>query len=166
MNQLFKNLERFCIAILVALVMLCFWQVFSRYGLNNPSTFTEELLRSFLVWMVMLGSALAFRTREHLALVFIFEKLTPSKAKILRIINDCIVLAFTLLVMVYGGYDLIISAGTQKTAILGISMSLVYSCVFISGLLVTVIQIQHIITTFSTEPQDKNKSPADAHTVN
>ncbi|MCY9852058.1 TRAP transporter small permease [Vibrio mediterranei] len=164
MEIIFKQLERLCIIILVALVILCFWQVFSRYGLNNPSTFTEELLRSFLVWMVMLGSALAFKTREHLALVFIFEKLSPKAGKKLRIINDCIVLFFTLFVMVYGGYDLIVSAGSQKTAILGIPMSWVYSCVFISGLLVTLIQIQHILVTIKSQPD--NSSTADTSVAN
>ncbi len=46
----------------VMLVLLIFgtWQIFTRWILNDPSTFTEELLRYLLIWAGMIGAAYCF----------------------------------------------------------------------------------------------------------
>ena len=33
------------------------WQIFTRWILKNPSTFTDEFLRYVLIWASMIGSA-------------------------------------------------------------------------------------------------------------
>ncbi len=48
------------LVVLMALVVLnVAWQVVSRYGLGRPSSFTDELSRFLLVWIGLLGAALA-----------------------------------------------------------------------------------------------------------
>lgn len=45
------------------MVVGCFWQIFTRFVLNNASSWTEELLRYALTWLTMLGVPYAYRKR-------------------------------------------------------------------------------------------------------
>ena len=50
------------------MLFLCvLWQVFSRYVLNNPATFTEEVSRFAVIWLSLLGTAYACGKLEHMA---------------------------------------------------------------------------------------------------
>lgn len=67
------------------------WQVFSRYVLNNPSTFTEEIMRYSLIWVGLLGSAYGFYKHEHMALTILPNKLTGiARFTLSFAINMCI----------------------------------------------------------------------------
>lgn len=46
------------------MTVLVLWQVFTRYVLNNPAAFTEELVKYSLMWTAFIGAALAFFTRD------------------------------------------------------------------------------------------------------
>ena len=47
--------------LLAAISALGLWQVVARFVLSQPSTWTEESMRRLLIWMVMLGTVVAFR---------------------------------------------------------------------------------------------------------
>ena len=66
---------RFLMA-LAMLTLLVFgtWQIFTRWVLGNPSTFTDELLRYVLIIAGFIGSAYCFYRDEHLALTLITDK--------------------------------------------------------------------------------------------
>ncbi|MCM2676141.1 TRAP transporter small permease [Alkalicoccobacillus plakortidis] len=69
-----------CSSVLVVfLVAGAIWQVFTRFVLQNPSVFTEEVLRFSLIWIGFLGASYAFGHREHLALTFLTSKLAGQK---------------------------------------------------------------------------------------
>ena len=54
--------------LLSIMTLLVLYQVFTRYILNSPAAFTEELVRYFLIWTSFIGAAYAFSTREHMSL--------------------------------------------------------------------------------------------------
>ena len=54
------------------------WQIFTRWILKNPSTFTDEFLRYVLIWASMLGSAYCFYKDEHLALDLVKDRVKGS----------------------------------------------------------------------------------------
>ena len=64
-------LSTLCTVLLVFMTFLVIWQVFTRYVLNDPASFTEELVRYSLIWTGFIGAAYAFSTREHMALTFL-----------------------------------------------------------------------------------------------
>lgn len=137
-------LSRIAALLLIAMTFLVIYQVFTRYVLNNPSDFTEELVRYLLIWTGFIGAAYAFSTREHMALVFVRDKLNDKNKKILIILIDAVVLAFALFIMIIGGSKLAFSARKEFSALLGISRSLVYSMAPISGVFIVIIQIINI----------------------
>jgi TRAP-type C4-dicarboxylate transport system permease small subunit len=58
---------QFTIALLMGLMVLnVTWQVFSRYVLGDPSSFTDELARYSMIWLGLLGAAYVSGKQGHL----------------------------------------------------------------------------------------------------
>lgn len=54
----------FVLAFLVAaMVVICCWQVITRFVLGNPSKYTEEILRFALIWLTMLLCTVCLRRK-------------------------------------------------------------------------------------------------------
>lgn len=137
-------LSRIAAILLSAMTFLVLYQVFTRYVLNNPADFTEELVRYLLIWTGFIGAAYAFSTRQHMALVLLRDKLNPNKKRILMTLIDSLILLFALLVITIGGIKLAMSAEKVYSALLGIPRSLVYSMAPISGVFIVMAQVINI----------------------
>lgn len=142
-------LARLCTLLLVTMTLLVLWQVFSRYVLNAPSSFTEELVRYFLIWTGFIGAAYAFSTREHMALTFLRDKLGDDQRRLVTIIVDVIILIFALSILVVGGVKLAVAAKMEYSALLGIPRSLVYAMAPISGVFIIISQIVNLYEDFT-----------------
>jgi TRAP-type C4-dicarboxylate transport system permease small subunit len=97
----------FLACVLLAVVsLLGIWQVGTRFLFSQPSTWTEELLRRLLIWMVMLGAAVAFRQG---ALISVDLMLRTARGKWRTFVNWVItVTSLTLLgVLIWYGFDLV-----------------------------------------------------------
>ena len=70
---------------LSAISAILFAAVTSRYFLNNPITWAEDATCFLLVWMVLAGSVVAMRKRDHVAIDLLVEKLPPIINQILKI---------------------------------------------------------------------------------
>lgn len=68
--------EAFAALILAFEVTLAFVNVVTRYYLKVPLAFMEELEIHTFVWLTMLGTAIAFRQRAHLNMVFVVQRLS------------------------------------------------------------------------------------------
>ncbi|MFC0262059.1 TRAP transporter small permease [Fontibacter flavus] len=124
------------------------WQVLSRYVVQNPSSFTDELSRYMLIWLGMLGAAFVAGKDQHLAIDILPKKLTGKpKLKLLILINT-LVLLFALIAMVLGGGNLVYITYIleQKSATLQIPLAYIYTIVPISGILVVYYQIFQILS--------------------
>ena len=130
--------------LLSVMTLLVLYQVFTRYVLNSPAAFTEELVRYFLIWTGFIGAAYAFITREHMCLVLLRDSLKPESRRILMTFLDVLILIFAVFVITIGGFKLAMSARKVYSALLGIPRSLVYSMAPISGLFIIVSQIINI----------------------
>ena len=130
--------------LLSVMTLLVLYQVFTRYVLDSPAAFTEELVRYFLIWTGFIGAAYAFLTREHMCLVLFRDNLKPEKRRILMIVLDVLILVFAILVITVGGFKLAMSARQVYSALLGIPRSLVYGMAPVSGLFIIMAQIINI----------------------
>lgn len=137
-------LSRIAALLLSAMTFLVLYQVFTRYVLSNPASFTEELVRYLLIWTGFIGAAYAFSTRQHMALVLLRDKLSPGRKKILMTVIDALILFFALFVIIIGGVKLAMSAEKVYSALLGIPRSLVYSMAPVSGVFIVMAQIINI----------------------
>ena len=68
-------LEKILISIMSLMVINVLWQVFSRYILSDPSSFTDELARYLMIWLGVLGAAYVAGKGNHVAITYFSEKL-------------------------------------------------------------------------------------------
>ena len=139
-----KILSIACAVLLTFMTVLVLIQVFSRYILNSPVAFTEELVRYSLIWTGFIGAAYAFSTREHMSLTLIRDKFTGKAHTALLVVIDGLILLMAIFVFTIGGVKLAVSASREFSALLGIPRSLVYSIAPISGVFIVLAQIINI----------------------
>lgn len=139
-----KILSIACAVLLTFMTVLVLIQVFSRYILNSPVAFTEELVRYSLIWTGFIGAAYAFSTREHMSLTIIRDKFTGKAHTALLVVIDALILLMAIFVFTIGGFKLAVSASREFSALLGIPRSLVYSIAPISGVFIVLAQIINI----------------------
>ncbi|MGN0371826.1 MAG: TRAP transporter small permease [Enterocloster sp.] len=141
MTRLLAAIATILLSIMTLLVL---YQVFTRYVLNSPAAFTEELVRYFLIWTGFIGAAYAFITREHMCLVLLRDNLNPAARRVLMTAIDILILIFAVFVITIGGFKLAMSAEKVFSALLGIPRSLVYAMAPISGVFIIAAQIINI----------------------
>lgn len=144
-NYIEKVLTVVTCIMMVIMVVGALWQVFSRYVLNDPSLFTEELLRFMLIWTAMLGACYAFSTDKHLALIFIKNKFDGKLKLMIDTFIDFMTMFFAGIILVKGGLQLTMSTMKQLSPILLLPMGLVYSVIPLSGIIIIIVQILNIV---------------------
>ena len=114
--------------LLAAAAAAAFYQVFTRFVLEQPSTWSEVLTRTLLIWMVYLGVAGAFRTGA-LVSVDVLHKLSRGRAR--RAIEALITLSsLTLLgIMLWYGAQMAYRVRFQNLAGLEISIAWAYAAI-------------------------------------
>lgn len=112
------------------------WQVFSRYVLQMPAIFTEELVRFLLIWVALLGAAYSFGAHKHLSLSLLKDKASKKIQTILDIIIILIIMFIAIALLCYGGSKLIMVTWNQKSSVLQISMRYIYTILPLSGILI------------------------------
>jgi len=140
-------LNRLLQALLVLITVVVTWQVFSRYVLNDPSSFTEELARFLLIWLTLLGCVFAYRHNTHLGLDMVYVQSSPSQRKVMYYFIQVCVAVFAVCVMMIGGFSLMNMTEQlgQSSPVMGIDISFVYSVVPLSGFLILIYAIDAII---------------------
>ncbi|MCF0104509.1 MAG: TRAP transporter small permease [Eggerthellaceae bacterium] len=121
------------------------YQIITRYLLNAPSTWSEELLTYAFVWMVMFGSAFIFGKREHMRMSFIADKIKGTTRRLLESFIELLIDIFSVMVMIAGGTFITNLTFPQVTASLGITMAYIYVIIPISGVLILVYSIFNLI---------------------
>lgn len=94
--------ERFCVLLLVLLVLDVWLGVLVRYALPLKWTFTEELARYLMIWMALLAVSCGICHREHIGMLVVFERFPPAMRKWLAVSFDLIAFGFFAIILVYG----------------------------------------------------------------
>lgn len=132
-----KIVEWMLIVILGTMTLNVLWQVFTRFVLRDPSSYTEELARYLLVWLGLLGGAYAVGKKMHLAIDLVPMMVKGRKRIILEMIIQAAVFLFALCVVLIGGLNLVGITLTlrQISAALQIQLGYVYLALPVSGIL-------------------------------
>jgi TRAP-type C4-dicarboxylate transport system permease small subunit len=160
-----RSLEVLIIVAMAALTIDVLWQVFSRLVLKNPSTWTEELATFLLIWVALLGSAVALNRGAHLGIDYFVNKLSARKRLFTEVAVFFCIALFALCAMVIGGAGLVIETLElgQISPSLGIEMGYVYLALPISGLFLVLYSVigfvERMIELFRHEYTKKVISP-------
>lgn len=83
-------------ALLVAETLILLASVFWRYALDDPLTWSDELVASLFSWLAMLGAVLALYRGEHMRLTAVVKKMPPraqSWTEALAVLIVCVFVA-------------------------------------------------------------------------
>lgn len=146
-HRLNRALEVFLIFLMTVLVLDVLWQVFSRYLLSSPSSFTDELAGYLLIWVGVLGAAYVSGRKEHLAIDILVQRSPPARQRFLLYLIHSLIFLFALSVMVTGGVYLMYTRFVLevKSAALQLPLGYVYIVLPISGLIIMYYELIHIL---------------------
>ena len=156
MKTLNKILSTVLSALVAAMVVVCCWQVITRFVLGNPSKYTEELLRFALIWLTMLGAPYAYGAKQHLAIDLLVKSFEPAGQRRTQVFVELVVLILSAAVFVYGGITVTMNAHGQISAAMKLPMECYYLCIPIGGALMILYSLNNLYHLF----KDKNKEDA------
>lgn len=145
MKILNKVIEYILATLVIVMVAGCFWQIFTRFILKNPSQWTEELLRYALIWLTMLGVPYAYGKEQHIAIGFITDTFTKKGTLKDKIFIEILILFLSVFVMVAGGTMVAINAVGQTSPAMHLPMQFYYIGVPICGVLMIIYSVQRLI---------------------
>jgi len=145
-------IEKLLMLLMLAIVLIVTWQVLSRYLLHAPSSVSEEAARFLLIWISLIGAVYCYRTKAHLGLDIITNKLAIKQQKIAAIFSHVMVFLFSALVLVIGGIRLVTLAfePIQPSPALDVPMGYIYCVLPLSGLLLCLYATIACLSEFST----------------
>ena len=135
---------------LIAVVLCVQWQVFGRYVLNDTPTWAEALALQLVLYVTALGVAVGVRDAGHIGLESMVSLLPESMRLKLEILIH-------LLVALFGG--IMVQSGILWTRLkwdeldpmLGLPVGIDYLSLVISGVLIVMFSIEHIIALLRGE---------------
>ena len=136
------------LAIIMAIMVInVLWQVFTRFVVGIPSSFTDELARYLMIWVGVLGAAYISGRRMHVAIDILPTRLNKEGQLKLKIISNSIIILFCFFAMVIGGLRLVYITFTlqQYSPALQIPLAVVYLVIPISGLLIIYYKVSDIL---------------------
>ncbi|WP_303315284.1 TRAP transporter small permease [Flavivirga abyssicola] len=135
------------VIIMGGMVVNVLWQVFTRFVIGTPSSFTDELARYLMIWVGVLGAAYISGRRMHVAIDLLPTRLNKEGQVKLKIFVNIIIILFCFFALVIGGFRLvyITSILKQSSPALQIPLSVVYFVIPISGMLIIYYKISDIL---------------------
>ena len=133
--------EAICYTLLGALVVTTSLQVFTRYVLNAPLTWTEELARMFFTWINFLGAALIVKRSSHISIDFATNLLPPGPRRWVLALAHVITLVI-LSILAVKGFQFLRTTGISASPALGVPWVYVYLA-FPIGMSLMVVRYGH-----------------------
>lgn len=125
-KKFITNIDQYISAIIfIAIMLLLFIQVLSRYVLGHSFTWTEELSILMFVWMTYLGVSSAVTYRKNLRIDALLDVVPFQVKKAMLIISDLVFIAFNIY-LIFPFLKLIESIGSSRTPLLGIPKAISY----------------------------------------
>jgi TRAP-type transport system small permease protein len=135
---------------LLVIVAIVFYQVFGRYVLNSSPTWAENLALVLVLYVTLIAAAVGVRDAGHIGMESLLI-LLPDRVRdrIELVIHVCILLFGA--AMAYNGWILGKSVMHYKIANLNLSEAVRYVPLSLSGILIVLFSIEHIIALLRGE---------------
>jgi TRAP-type C4-dicarboxylate transport system permease small subunit len=139
----------------LAMVILTCWQVLTRYVLQDPSTWSEELVGYLFAWMSLLGASLVTCERGHMNIPIIVERFSAPVQKLLNCLGEVIAFLFSAVILVFGGVQITTLAMGQMTSSLGVPIGIFYIVLPLCGVLNMIYTVLNIIDILQGRTEEK-----------
>lgn len=102
MKALVASLRFACSAVLLLLVLCVLWGWITR-EFGAQARWSEELARLLLVWISLLGAALAYADGAHLGIDLVTRRWDASTARLAALFSHAVTGVFAVVILGYGG---------------------------------------------------------------
>ncbi len=125
--------EHLMVIFLGIMTAVVFVQVVLRFVFNGSLTWSEEGARFFFMWIIWMSMSVGFRDKSHIRMTVIYDKLSPRGQLYLHLLNNLIILVFSLFIAVLGWkYVGRLVANGQTAPATKLPYALVYACLPLS----------------------------------
>jgi len=118
------------LAVFWILALVVFYQVFTRYVLNDAAGWTEEIARYLLIAVTFLGGAMAVRRGTHIQVDFVYRFLPPAAGRVMSTFVDAVRVAF-FGYAVWLTWLLMDRIGSQRMAVVELPIGLVFGAMLV-----------------------------------
>jgi TRAP-type C4-dicarboxylate transport system permease small subunit len=140
----------FSVTGLLAIVAIVAFQVFGRYVMNDSPTWTENLALVLILYVTLIGSAVVVRDAGHIGMESLLV-LVPEKIRNRIELLIHVLVALFGACMIYNGWVLGASVWAFKLPNIGLSEGVRYVPLILSGALIILFCIEHIIANLRGE---------------
>ncbi len=148
-----------CYALLVVIVCVTATQIFLRFILHSPISWSEEVSLLLLIWFGMIALAGAVYRHGHIAITTLRDALPPRGAACLDTLAQALTFMFGL-VLALQGEALIKVVGAQLLPASGIAKVWQYYPVVIGGWLIALNALGTLLTGQIAPPQHRGDEPS------
>lgn len=156
LEKINKVNEYFTMTMMVLMVVVVFMQILSRAVIGSSFTWTEEVARFFMIWVIFLGSAIAFRYGSHISIEAVYNLLSLRWKKIMHVLLTLVCLAFCYF-LITKGFVLTQKSFTNLSPALGIPMGYVYMIMPISGIIMAANAVDMLVQFLTTGEKPKGE---------
>jgi len=128
----------------IGFVLSLLLQVFFRYVLNTPLSWSEEVAVFCFIWSMLLAGSLGVRERFHVRLTFILERLPRFLANPLGFALDLLILLFGLY-LISGGIFIVELIWDNTTAAIRYPIRYLYISAPVAGALIALHSLAHLM---------------------
>ncbi|TNG97255.1 TRAP transporter small permease [Pasteurellaceae bacterium USgator11] len=133
---------------LAIIVILSAYGVVTRYVLNSPSAWVEEVCIVFFIWFTFLASSALAKNNELIRIDYLLTKIPARLANIIDGIFQPLVMIFCLIFMAYLGFKLLPMAQFRFTPSLQLSYAYIYAAIPISASFMLFYEVRKIVYFF------------------
>ena len=142
-----RGVELALFAIFLAFTIVGGLQVFNRFVLGLPLSWSEEFQKFGHIWMVFLAIPVAYRRGVHIGMDMVYRLLPPSTR---RIVGVAIELMWLVMAVAIGWFTTAIMAVArfQESPGLGLRMDWVYSGLVIGSIYLAFVALRRLAACF------------------
>ena len=145
-----RILEILGMILLAVMIVSLFIQVFTRFVLNNPASWTEAVARYAFIWVIMLGCNMCVANGSHATVSLLNYSLKGNVKKAHKVIIELFVILCAC-VLIRQAIALIPKTGRSIIPVLKIPMSYIYLALPV-GMVGTILNsVDHILQILFTE---------------
>ncbi|HYR32979.1 MAG TPA: TRAP transporter small permease [Burkholderiales bacterium] len=128
-------------ALFWVMAAVVFYQVFTRYVMDDPAGWTEEIARYFLVAVVFVGAAMSVRKNNHIQVDYFYRLMPKAMGRVLSTLVDvvrCVFLGYASWLT----WLLLQRIGRQQMAVIDIPVGWVFSAMLFGFVLMFLRSLQ------------------------
>jgi TRAP-type C4-dicarboxylate transport system permease small subunit len=144
-------IEAVSAAMVVALAVIVFIQVFNRFVLKTPLAWSEDLAMLLFQWVVFVGAALGVKRMRHFGIELVVRQL-PERIRHRVELLTPIVMAIVALVMIVQGWTILGLNRNRIYATMDLSYTWAFLPIPLSGVLILIYLIQVEIERWRGKP--------------